>query len=254
MRDAVSLVRAALGGQPFDITNAITDLQDLNEHVRLGPSTWSIVEEARRRAIPVRRLNSRSLVQLGLGRNLRRIQATLTDHTSAIAVEVAQDKDDTKRVLEAIGLPVPHGAVATTADEAVDLAHEIGFPVILKPLDLSHGRGISPRLTDEQAVRTAWARASEYSDHLIVEQFAEGRDHRVLVIGGKVVAVAERVPAHVTGDGTHSLRQLIDIANEDPRRGVGHTKVLTVLACDAATIEFLAQSGLTLNSVPPSGD
>ena len=132
MRDAVSLVRASLGDQRFDIAAAIANLQDLYERVRLGPSTWAIVEEARRRAIPVRRLNSRSLVQLGLGRNLRRIQATLTDHTSAIAVEVAQDKDDTKRVLEAIGLPVPHGAVASTADEAVEHAQEIGFPVILR--------------------------------------------------------------------------------------------------------------------------
>jgi len=253
MRDAVSLVRASLGDQRFDIAAAIANLQDLYERVRLGPSTWAIVEEARRRAIPVRRLNSRSLVQLGLGRNLRRIQATLTDHTSAIAVEVAQDKDDTKRVLEAIGLPVPHGAVATTADEAVEHAQEIGFPVILKPLDLSHGRGISPRLTGEESVRDAWQRASEISERLIVEQFAEGRDHRVLVIGGKLVAVAERVPAHVTGDGEHTIRQLIDIANEDPRRGIGHTKVLTRLECDETTVEFLARSGLTLDSVPPNG-
>src|SRR5215207_5929518 len=250
MRDAVSLVRASLGGPPFDATAAVTELQDLYQRVRLGPSTWAIVDEARRRGIPVRRLNSRSLVQLGLGRNLRRIQATLTDHTSAIAIEIAQDKDDTKRVLGTIGLPVPHGDVATTADEAVGLAQEIGFPVILKPLDLSHGRGISPRLTTEDAVRDAWTRASEYSERLIVEQFAEGRDHRVLVIGGKVVAVAERVPAHINGDGTHTVRQLIDLANEDPRRGVGHTRVLTRLACDETTVEYLSRSDLTLDSVP----
>jgi cyanophycin synthetase len=254
MRDAVSIVRASLGGSAFDAEAAIADLQDLYERVRLGPSTWAIVEEARRRGIPVRRLNSRSLVQLGLGRNLRRIQATLTDHTSAIAIEIAQDKDDTKRVLEAIGLPVPHGDVAESAEEAVELAQEIGFPVILKPLDLSHGRGISPRLTDETAVRKAWAHASRYSEQLIVEQFAEGRDHRVLVIGGKVVAVAERVPAHVTGDGKRTIRQLIDAANEDPRRGVGHTKVLTKLACDDSTVEYLNRSALGLESVPNAGE
>jgi len=253
MRDAVSLVRASLGGPAFDIAASVAELHDLHQRVRLGPSTWAIVEEARRRGVPVRRLNSRSMVQLGLGRNLRRIQATLTDHTSAIAVEVAQDKDDTKRVLEAIGLPVPHGRVATTADEAIGLAQEIGFPVILKPLDLSHGRGISPRLTDEAAVRESWDRAATYSDRVIVEQFAEGRDHRVLVIGGKVVAVAERVPAHVAGDGSHTIGELIDIANQDPRRGVGHTKVLTRLECDDTTIEFLARSGLTLKSIPASG-
>jgi cyanophycin synthetase len=254
MRDAASLVRAALGGPAFDAEASVRELQDLYERVRLGPSTWAIVEEARRREIPVRRLNSRSLVQLGLGRNLRRIQATLTDHTSAIAIEIAQDKDDTKRVLEAIGLPVPHGDVAESADEAVELAQEIGFPVILKPLDLSHGRGISARLTDESAVRDAWTRASQYSERLIVEQFAEGRDHRVLVIGGKLVAVAERVPAHVKGDGVHSIRELIDAANQDPRRGIGHTKVLTRLECDDATVEYLAHSGRTLDSVPNAGE
>jgi cyanophycin synthetase len=250
MRDSVSLVRALLGGPTFDVDAAVAELQELYQHVRLGPSTWAIVEEARRRGIPVRRLNSRSLVQLGLGRNLRRIQATLTDHTSAIAIEIAQNKDDTKRVLGAIGLPVPHGAVATTADEAVGLAQEIAFPVILKPLDLSHGRGISPRLTDEAAVRAAWEGARQFSERLIVEQFAEGRDHRVLVIGGRVVAVAERVPAHVTGDGTHTVRELIDLANEDPRRGTGHTKVLTKLACDETTVEFLSRSNMTLDDVP----
>jgi cyanophycin synthetase len=254
MREAISLVRASLGGTPFDSAAKVRELQDLYEHVRLGPSTWAMVEEARRRGIPVRRLNSRSLVQLGLGRNLRRIQATLTDHTSAIAIEIAQDKDDTKRVLEAIGLPVPVGNVAESADEAVGLAQEIGFPVILKPLDASHGRGISPRLTDEGAVRVAWERASEISDRVIVEQFSEGRDHRVLVIGGKVVAVAERVPAHVIGDGVHTIRELIDAANQDPRRGVGHTKVLTRLECDEMTIEFLARHGLTLDSVPADGE
>jgi len=250
MRDAVSLVRAALGGPAFDADASVREIQDLYERVRLGPSTWAIVEEARRRGIPVRRLNSRSLVQLGLGCNLRRIQATLTDHTSAIAIEIAQDKDDTKRVLEAIGLPVPHGDVAESAEEALELAQEIGFPVILKPLDLSHGRGISARLTDEAAVRDAWTRASELSERVIVEQFFEGRDHRVLVIGGRVVAVAERVPAHVKGDGVHSIRELIDAANLDPRRGIGHTKVLTRLECDDATVEHLARSGRTLDTVP----
>ncbi|HUQ82864.1 MAG TPA: cyanophycin synthetase [Gemmatimonadaceae bacterium] len=254
VRDAVSLVRATIAGLPFDVADAVSRLQDLHERVRLGPSTWAIVEEARRRAIPVRRLNSRSLVQLGLGRNLRRIQATLTDHTSSIAIEIAQDKDDTKRVLGAIGLPVPHGNIAMSADEAVELAQEIGFPVILKPLDLSHGRGISPRLMDEASVRTAWERGVEYTDRLIVEQFAEGRDHRVLVIGGRVVAVAERVPAHVKGDGTRTVRELIDLANQDPRRGVGHSKVLTRLEYDDATVDFLARSGLTLDSVPPNGE
>jgi cyanophycin synthetase len=145
VREAVRLVRACMTGEEFDTAEAIADLTDVLETVRLGPSTGAIVEEARRRGIPVRRLNSRMLVQLGLGRNLRRIQAAMSDFTSAIAVEIAQDKDDTRRVLESIGLPVPQGTTASSLEGAVEVAEEIGFPVILKPLDASHGRGISGR-------------------------------------------------------------------------------------------------------------
>src|SRR5205085_8140811 len=186
MRDAVSLVRAALGGAPFDISAAVSELQDLHQAVRLGPSTWAIVEEARRRGIPVRRLNSRSLVQLGLGRNLRRIQATVTDSTSSIAVDIAQNKDETKRVLKHIGLPVPGGDVVRDVEDAADVAYRIGYPVILKPLDASHGRGISKRLDDEDALREAWEDATKYGSRVVVETFASGRDHRVLVVNGKV--------------------------------------------------------------------
>src|ERR671920_2158207 len=144
------------------------DLQRLYETVRLGRSTGAIVEEALRRGIPVRRLNSRSLVQLGLGRNLRRIQATVTDRTSSIAVDIAQDKDETKRVLGNIGLPVPGGDAVTSVDAAIEVAEEIGYPVILKPLDASHGRGISARLDSEAAVRGAWEAASEYGRRVVV--------------------------------------------------------------------------------------
>ena len=249
-REAVRLVRAAMTGEEVDMGALVRELQDLSETVRLGPSTGAIVEEAVRRGIPVRRLNSRSLVQLGLGKNLRRIQATMSDFTSAIGVEIAQNKDDTTRVLENIGLPVPRGAVATSAEEAAELAEEIGFPVLLKPLDASQGRGISARLDDADAVRAAWDDAAAYSRHVVVERHAEGRDHRVLVVNGTVVAAAERVAAHVLGDDVHSIRQLIDLANQDPRRGVGHTKVLTRIACDERSEEFLARSGRTLDSVP----
>jgi cyanophycin synthetase len=216
-----------------------------------------VVEEARRRGIPVRRLNSGSLVQLGLGRHLRRIQATMTDLTSAIAVELAQDKDDTKRVLGNIGLPVPEGGVARDAEEAVGIAQSVGYPVLLKPLDASHGAGISARVDDPDGVRRAFevaAAAARGAAHVVVERYAVGRDHRVLVVGGRVVACAERVPAHVVGDGVHAVRALIDAANADPRRGHGHGKVLTRLPDDAATVAFLARSGRTLDSVPAAGE
>ena len=275
MRDAVRLVRACLvadappapeagapvaGGahvDPLDVAAVVDRLHDLQERVRLGPSTSAVVEEARRRGIPVRRLNSGSLVQLGLGRHLRRIQATMTDWTSAIAVEIAQDKDDTKRVLEAMGLPVPGGAVARDVDEAIELAREIGWPVILKPLDASHGDGISARLDDEAAVRDAWPAAADAARgrvRVVVERFATGRDHRVLVVDGRVVACAERVAAHVVGDGALSVRELVALANQDPRRGRRHDKVLTQLPGDETTARFLARGGRTLDTVPAAGE
>ena len=253
MRDAVRLVRAAMTGDEFDTADTVSSLGRLLEDVRLGPSTAAIVEEARRRGVPVRRLNSHSLVQLGLGRNMRRIQATMTDYTSAIGVEIAQDKDDTKRVLQTIGLPVPKGDVARSAEEAVEIAEEIGFPVILKPLDASHGRGISARIDSEAGVRAAFEAASEYGRRVVVETFAEGSDHRVLVVNGKVVAAAERIPAHVVGDGRLTIRELIAEGNRDPRRGNGHTKVLTWLPSDEVTQEYLASRGFTLDSVPEAG-
>jgi cyanophycin synthetase len=250
VREGVGLMRACLSGEPYDVRALIERLQELYETVRLGPSTAAIVEEARRRGIPVRRLNSGSLVQLGQGRNLRRIQATMTDFTSAIGVEIAQDKVDTKRVLSNVGLPVPRGDTARTPDDAVDIAEEIGFPVILKPVDASHGRGISGRLDDAQAVRSAWTAAHDVSSRVVVEHYSEGLDHRVLVVNGKVVACAERVPAHVGGDGQHTIRELIEAANKDPRRGVGHTKILTRLPADENTARFLTRGGHTLDSIP----
>ena len=249
VREGVALMRACMTGAPYDLAAVVARLQELYETVRLGPSTAAIVEEARRRGIPVRRVNSGSLVQLGHGRNLRRIQATMTDYTSAIGVEIAQDKVDTKRVLSNIGLPVPRGDTARTADEAVDIAQEIGYPVILKPVDASHGRGISGRLDDEHAIRTAWAAAHAVSGRVVVEHYQEGLDHRVLVVNGKVVACAERVPAHVIGDGRRSIRELIEEANKDPRRGVGHTKILTRLPADVSTAEYLSRSDRSLDTV-----
>ncbi len=250
VREAAHLIRACIAGDVSAFEHVVTDLQRLYESVRLGPSTGAIVEEARRRGIPVRRLNSRSLVQLGIGRNLRRIVATVTDRTSSIAVDIAQDKDETKRVLGNIGLPVPGGDAVRTVDAAIDVAAEIGYPVIVKPLDASHGRGISARLDDEAALRDAWEVAREFGRRVVIEKFATGTDHRVLVVNGKVVACAERVPARVIGDGTHTIRQLVDAANRDPRRGVGHTKILTRLPLEEQTIAFLLKHGRTPDTVP----
>jgi cyanophycin synthetase len=254
MHEAVRLVRSAITGEPYDMAATVTSLEELYESVRLGPSTAAIVEEARRRGIPVRRLSSGSLVQFGLGRYRKRIQAAMTDGTSAIGTEIAQDKDETKRVLGGIGLPVPEGRIARSEDDAAAAAKALGFPVILKPLDASQGRGISRRLDDEAGVRAAWPAARAVGRRVLVERFVTGRDFRVLVVDGKTVACAERVPAHVVGDGTHSVRALIDEANRDPRRGVGHAKVLTRLPADVRTQEFLAASGRSLDTVPAAGE
>ncbi|HUQ18489.1 MAG TPA: cyanophycin synthetase [Gemmatimonadaceae bacterium] len=254
VRDALTIVRACIANEPVNVPEITQSLLDLHESSRLGPSTGAIVEEARRRGIPVRRLNNYSLVQLGLGKNLHRIQATLTDLTSAIGVEIAQDKDDTKRVLENIGLPVPKGDVGRTVERGLEIADEIGYPVILKPLAANHGRGISGRLDTPEALREAWLRSSTYGSRIVVEQFAEGRDHRVLVVDGKVVAAAERVPACVIGDGKRSVAALIEEANKDPRRGIGHTKMLTKIPTDQRAIEHLALSGRTMDTVPAEGE
>ena len=254
MRETVRLVRACITGEPFDVPAAVEDLHDLLESTRLGPSTGAIVEEARRRGIPVRRLNSHSLVQLGLGANLRRVQAAMSDYTSAIGVEIAQDKDDTRRVLGAIGLPVPEGLTATSVNAALDAAREIGWPVLLKPLDASHGRGISGSITDEAGVRAAFEVASKFSRRVVVEQFVTGRDYRVLVVDGRVAAAAERVPAHVVGDGRSTVAELITLANSDPRRGKGHSRTLTRLPDDAATDAYLAAQGWSQRHVPAEGE
>src|SRR3954453_13730881 len=253
MRDAVKIVRACIADRPIDADAIVEQMLSLYETVRLGPSTGAVVEEAKRRGIPVRRLNNYSLVQLGLGKNLRRIQATLSDYTSAIAVEIAQDKDDTKRVLGNIGLPVPNGDVARSMERALEIVDEIGYPVIVKPLDASHGRGISGRIDDEAALPEAGNDAREFGNRIVIEQYAEGRDYRVLVINGKVVACAERVPARVNGDGKSTIRQLIEQENRDARRGAGHTKTLTKLPADERTACFLKKHGLTLESVPAKG-
>ncbi|CAN5901120.1 cyanophycin synthetase [soil metagenome] len=254
VRDGMRLLKACITGEELDVAGMVERLHELQETVRFGPSTAAIVEEARRRDIPVRRLNSASLVQLGLGRNLRRIQAAMSDYTSAIAVEIAQDKDDTRRVLENIGLPVPDGAIATSLEQAIDVAREIGFPVILKPADASQGRGISARLDDVAGISLAWPVVREVSQRVVVERFVEGKDYRVLVVDGRMVAVAERIPAHVVGDGRRTILHLIQEANRDPRRGIGHGRTLTRLPTDERTVEFLAMRGYTLDSIPPAGE
>jgi len=226
------------------------------ERTAFGPSTQAIVDEAVSRDIPWIRLNQHSLVQLGQGVHAKRIRATMTSATSAIAVDVASDKDLTTRLLGAAGLPVPRQESVRTADQAVTVARRIGFPVVVKPLDGNHGRGVCLNLRDDEAVREAFPVAEGQSRRgtVIVESFVTGKDYRCLIIDGRLAAVAERVPAHVVGDGTSTVQQLVDLTNADPRRGVGHEKVLTRIKVDKGALELLESQGQALESVPAAGE
>ena len=219
----------------------------------LGPSTASLVKAAIERDIPWLRLNDQSLIQLGYGKYQQRIQATVTGRTSYIAVELAGDKDETNRILSNHGLPVPRQELVRSADSAVRMANRIGFPVVTKPYNGNHGRGISIRLMSDDEVRAGFEAAQQHSSSVIVESFLEGDDHRLLVVNGELVAATRRTPGHVVGDGENTVTQLIAIVNQDPRRGVGHEKVLTRLVLDAQAQTMLERDGLTADSIPEAG-
>ena len=220
----------------------------------LGPSTMSLVRAAEDRRIPWIRLNEQSLIQFGHGRYQQRIQATITSRTSHIAVELASDKEETNRILAHLGLPVPRQRLVQREDDAVAAAERIGYPVVVKPFNANHGRGISIHLMTEEQVRTAFEVAREHSRSVIVESFITGDDHRMLVVNGELVAVSKRVPGHVVGDGVHTVEQLMEEVNRDPRRGIGHEKVLTRLVLDHQAETLLAKKGYTKDTVPADGE
>lgn len=241
--------------EDFDWEQELESFLRRAERTAFGPSTQAILEEAVSRDIPYIRLNSASLVQLGQGVHAQRIRATMTSRTGALAVDIAGDKDLTAKLLGSAGLPVPKQQVVRTEDGSVQAAREIGFPVVVKPLDGNHGRGVGLNLGDEAAVRAAFALAKQESRRgvVVVESFITGRDYRCLIVGGRMQAIAERVPAHVVGDGTHSIEELVAITNADPRRGVGHEKVLTKIKIDEAAIERVQDQGFEMSSVPDEG-
>ncbi|HKG91050.1 MAG TPA: cyanophycin synthetase [Gemmatimonadaceae bacterium] len=258
VRQALALVRDCITDDRLpDAPGVVTEMRRTYERSAPGPTMQVLIDAARRRGIPVRPVPDDYIVQIGLGRGMRRLDATMTDFTSVIATDITSDKDRTKRFLERVGLPVPRGSVARTAEEALEIAEEIGFPrlpVLLKPLDANNGRGISAAITTEEQLRTAWERAVAEHPKVVVERYVTGHDHRVVVVAGKVVAVAERVPAHVVGDGRRTVRELIVETNRDPRRGKGPQHPLAPLPADELTREFLARGGRTLDSVPDEGE
>lgn len=249
----LGVLRRSAAPEPVTLPQAVAELSAIARKDALGPTTAALVAAARRRGIPVQRLDEYSLIQLGQGARQKRLRASITSDTSHIGVESAGNKALTKTLLAAAGVPTPRGVVVRSVDEALAEARRLRFPLVTKPLDGNHGRGVSTGLNSPEALIWGFEQAAQHSRGVIVEEMLQGRDHRFLVVDGKVVAVAERVPAAVTGDGVSTVGALIDQVNRDPRRGVGHAKVMTRIVVDDHVTDRLLQAGLTVESVPEAG-
>ncbi len=247
---SVKIAEALIAGTEYDLESDIQQMKEIREKVRLGPSTGSIVEEAVARDIPWIRLGTNSLVQLGYGVNQMRFQATITCKTSNIAVDIACNKEETKRMLDMASIPVAKGGICVDEEDLQETINKIGYPIVLKPLDGNHGKGASINVKTWEDAVTGLAHAKQYSRRVIVEKFITGHDFRMLVIDNKLVAAAKREPAHVVGDGKHTIQQLIDITNQDPKRGYGHENVLTEITVDRDTMDLLQKKEYTLETVP----
>ncbi len=251
---AVKIAQALIDGNDYDLDHDIQQMREIRENTRLGPSTGSIVEEAIARDIPWIRLNGQSLVQLGYGKNQVRFRATMTEKTSSIAVDIASNKEETKRLLQEQAIPVAKGITISSTDGVDDAIRKVGFPLVFKPLDGNHGRGISINIRNREDAVAAYEFAARISRRVIVERYVTGYDFRVLVIDNKMVAAALRDPANVKGDGVHTIQELIDMENQDPRRGYGHENVLTLISVDRDTLDLLEKKGYTLETVPAHGE
>lgn len=247
---AVAIAEALIAGTDYDLEADIQKMREIRERVRLGPSTGSIVEEAVARDIPWIRLGTNSLVQLGYGINQMRFQATITCKTSSIAVDIACNKEQTKKMLEANSIPVANGGICVDEEDLDDVIRKIGYPIVIKPLDGNHGKGASINVKNREDAIEGLAYAKKYSHRVIVEKFITGYDFRVLIIDNKLVAAAKREPAHVKGDGKQTIQELIDETNLDPRRGYGHENVLTQIDVDRDTMDLLEKLNYTLETVP----
>ncbi len=258
-RAAVRLFLELAEGKPIDeikqtLADEVQEMREIRERVRFGPSTGSLVEEAESRDIPYIRLNDQSLVQLGYGVHQQRIQATVTARTGMISVDIAGNKDATKKLLGEMGVPVPKGYKIRDEEEIEGAVKSLGYPLVVKPLDGNHGKGATVGLENIEEVITAFHKAKSYSRNVIIEKMLTGADFRALVVNNQIVAIAERTPAHVIGDGTQTIQQLIDKTNEDPRRGFGHENVLTQIDVDGQTERILKGKNYTLETVLPKDE
>lgn len=251
---SVRICEALIAGEDYDMSDDIQKMRELREAERLGPSTGSIVDEAIKRGIPWIRLNKYSLCQLGYGANQKRIQATVTSETSNIGVDLAGDKEDTKFLLEQAEVPVPRGEIIRRESSLEETCKYVGFPLVVKPIDGNHGRGITVDIRNYEDALVAFGEAKKVSSAVIVEKFVTGEDYRLLVINHVLVAAAKRTPAHVIGDGKSTIQELVDLVNSDPRRGYGHEEVLTMITLNELTMTLIKAKGYTLETVIPKDE
>jgi len=253
-RAAISIIDSLVKNMPVDSAGILERIRKASTEAELGPSTKAVFEEAAKRGIPVTRMGNESLLQLGYGKYLRLVEASLPDSTSCIAVDIAGNKHLTKQLLSDNNIPVPYGEIAFSEEAAVELAKEIGYPVVIKPLDGNQGKGVTLNITDDMQVRIAYNEAIKHSKAVIVESYIKGKDYRILVIGGKVSAVSERKPPSVSGDGVHTVGELVEFENSNVLRGEDHERPLTKIKLDSVAKQVLLRNDLDENYIPKKGE
>ena len=252
-KKAIEIVKAFAQGTPIDIDNIIYNLKKISLESDMGPSTKAIYQAAKNRDIPVSRVGTGSILKLGYGKNTRTIQASLTDSTNCIAVDIVSDKQLTKRILMDNNIPVPYGLVVQSLQEALEVVQKVGFPLVIKPLDSNQGKGVTVNIMSESQIHQAFLEANKHSKKVILERYISGKDYRVLVVGGRVCAVAERKPPKVIGDGISTISELVKLENMNPLRGEDHEKSLTYIKLDDIAINYLKAQGLSSDSILEAG-
>ncbi|MDP4110112.1 MAG: cyanophycin synthetase, partial [Bacillota bacterium] len=250
---SVFILNCLLNGETVFIEEFLSYLDKVARDSELGPSTTAIVNEAKLRGIPVTRIGNGSLIRLGYGKHSRLIEATLTDATSCISADISCNKQLTKFLLGENQIPVPFGKMVYSELSALMAANQIGLPVVIKPFNGNQGKGVHLNLKNDEEIKAAYKEASKYSNGIIVEKYIRGHDYRILVVGNKVRAVSERLPASVTGDGVHSIRELVEMVNRDPQRGEKHEKPLTIIRIDETALNVLKKNKMTPEHVPHDG-
>lgn len=252
-KTAIDFIHSIAEGNKYPLDEAINHLKEIFKKQGLGPSTQALVDEAKKRNIPWKRHEHSSLITLGYGRNQKKIWASVSSKTSSIGVDIASNKELTKSILNSNFIPTPTGLIITSEEELKAAVEQLGFPLVIKPLNANHGKGVTTNITDLNKARFGYELAKKISNELIIEHSIPGNDYRFLVVNYKVVAVAKRTPAQIVGDGERTINQLIKQANEDPNRGESHEKILTKIKVDESTFSILRHNNLTLESILPKG-